>query len=198
MADRSFHASDCFFKGNMYFDREDYDKAIVLFTLSLSGKCDENTFHNLAISYYMKGHYLKAARNYAISLAIKPDFCRSFNGWGFCLLNLGRYDEAILKFKKAVEVDKKYTQGFLNWGLVLYWKKEEAEAKEIVEKALKNSSLSKGVIVERYESELSLTEKRLAKAANEEDKARLKEQILGYRWMLELIPQKMEDEWDLF
>ncbi len=196
MTDRSLHASNCFLKGNMHFDREDYDKAIILYTLSLSGNCDENTFHNLAISHYMKGNYHKAAKNYAISLAVKPDFCRSLNGWGFCLVNLGKYDQAILKFKKAIEIDPKYTQGYLNWGLVLYWKKEEAEAEKVIEKALKNSSQSKAVFVGRYEFELSLAEKRLAKARSEEEKALLEEQIPGYRWMLELIPQKMKDEWD--
>jgi len=90
-------------------------------------------------------------------------------------------------------VDPEDTQSYLNWGLSLYCLKEEAEGAQIIEEALKNSSLRKETIIERFGLQLSLAEGRLAEAANEEVKTYLKEQISGYQWILELIPKKMDE-----
>lgn len=191
MADLKTDADHYFSKASQLFDLKEYDKATVFGHLSLSGDCDNIVYFSIAIGYCMKGDFLKASRNYAISLVLNPSDSSAWNGSGLCLFNLGKYKEAILKFKKAVEVDPKYTQGRLNWGLSLYYLQEEAEAERIVEEALKNSFLGKADIIERYEFQLSSAEGRLAKAENEEAKALLKEQICGYRWILEFVLKKI-------
>ncbi len=193
MADFEKDADYYFSKGNQLFDRKEYDKAIISAHLSLKTEFDDIVYLNIATSYCMKGDFRKAAKNFALSLAINPDSSKVWNGVGFCLFNLGKYNEAILKFKKTVEVDPKYTLGYLNWGLSLYCMKEEAEAALVIEEALKKSSLSTKGIVDRYELQVYLAEERLARVTNEEEKMLLKEQICGYRWMMEFVPKKMEE-----
>lgn len=196
MADFERDTNHYFTKGNHLFDLKEYDKAIISAHLSLNGDFDEIVYLNIATSYCMKGEFRKAAKNFALSLTISSDSFDSskvWNGLGFCLFNLGRYDEAILKFKKTVEIGSKYTLGYLNWGLSLYCMKEEAEAVLIIEEALKMSSLRKEAIIDRYELQVYLAEGRLGKAESEEGKTLLKEQICGYRWMLEFVPKKMKE-----
>jgi len=138
----------------------------------------------------MQGNFDKAIKKYRLATVVKPTFAMSYNGWGCCLSTLGKYDEAILKFKRAIDINSNYTLSYLNWGLVLYWKKEETEAEEIIEKGLKKALLSKEVLLDRYKLELSLVEERLGKAGNEEEKEFWKGRVDGYKWILELIPEK--------
>jgi len=193
MADFILDTDRYFSKSSEYFHQKEYDRAILSAHLSRNGDSDDVIYLNIGMIYCMKGEYLKAVKNYAISLAMNPKSEKAWNGSGFCWFTLGKYEEAILKFKKAVEVDSKYTQSYLNWGLSLYCLKEEAEGAQIIEEALKKSSLSKETIIERYELQLSSAEERLAEATNEEAKALLKEQINGYQWILEFVSKKMEE-----
>ncbi len=203
MADFLTDTRHYFSKAIQRIDLKEPDKAIISYHLSRNGISDNIVYLNIALAYCLKEDFHKAVKNYSISLAIKPNSTVALNGAGFCLFNLGKYEEAILKFKKAAEVNPKYIQGRLNWGLVLYCMKEEAEAKKIIEQAIADSVLSQSLlkktdIVERYEFQLSLAEARLAKAENEERKMLLEEQICGYRWILEFAPRRMEEFEELY
>ncbi len=192
MADLKTDADHYSSKARRLLNMNEHDRAIISWHLSLKGDSDNVDYLCIAIGYCMKGDFRKAAKNYAISLAINSDYSPAWNGSGSCLFHLGKYNEAILKFKKSVELDPKYTLGYLNWGLSLYCMKEEAEAERVIEEGLRNTSMVKEAI-ERYQLMLSLTEKRLSQATNEEEKALLKEQISACQWMLEVVSKKMEE-----
>jgi len=155
----------------------------------------------LATIYEKKGDYSRAARNYAITSVLKPDCTIIHNSWGFCLFHLGKYDEAISKFKRAVEINPQYTLGYLNWGLCLYWKNEESKAEQIIEEGLIASLYGEKGLLKRYMSELLMVEKRLANEMyemNEETKEFLEGRARGYNWILDLIQEKIEKNVPLF
>ncbi len=106
MADLAIESNRYFLHGNRYFENKQYDKAIISYTrAALLSEPNEKIYHSIAMSYYLKGDYSGALKNFEIAISIQPDFCLAYHGWGVCLSELGKYDEAVLKFKKAVEID---------------------------------------------------------------------------------------------
>ena len=64
-------------------------------------------------------------------MKLDPNYAEAYNNWGVALDNLGRHEEAIEKYGKAVELDPKYASAYSNWGLALadLGRREEAVEK---------------------------------------------------------------------
>jgi tetratricopeptide (TPR) repeat protein len=62
----------------------------------------------------------------------------AFNFLGSVLYGQKKYDEAIVKFKKAIEHDRKYAPAYSNWGSVLYDQKKYDEAIAKFQKAIEH------------------------------------------------------------
>lgn len=68
-----------------------------------------------------------------------------YNNWGLVLDKLGRYEEAIEKFKRATQIDPEYYQAYYNWGLDFYnlAKQYDAEYKATNDRAKFNEATDK-------------------------------------------------------
>lgn len=193
MTNRIEDRREYFRKESTVYAFKQYAKCIVLYARASHKRHDITSSYGSATIDYRNGNFHKAIKKYRLTATVKPNSQRTYNAWGSCLSHLGRFDEAIWKFKKALEIDQYYGLAYLNWGLVLFWQQNKDEAEEIIREGLEKTDFRGDVIVSLYKMEESSVEGRLEKASNEEEKEFLKERIVGYHWMLELI-HKIFDE----
>jgi Flp pilus assembly protein TadD len=85
----------------------DYRKA-----LALDPTCASAHF-NLAVSFVQAGSFADAEPHYRQALAGKPT-AETHNGLGYVLVHLGRPEEAIQEFRKAIEASPQYTPAYNN------------------------------------------------------------------------------------
>jgi tetratricopeptide (TPR) repeat protein len=99
-----------------------YEKA-----LALDPNCASAHF-NLAVAALQKGKLDEAATHYQVALREKPN-AEAYNGYGFVLAQQGRAEEATQQFRKAIEINPKYTPAYNNLGdtLAKQGKLDEAE-----------------------------------------------------------------------
>lgn len=61
--------------------------------------------HNkLATLLYLDGEYLNSVEECKIVLSLNPHHFGAWNGMGLCLFNLGKYNEAIQSFQRALDI----------------------------------------------------------------------------------------------
>jgi tetratricopeptide (TPR) repeat protein len=99
----------------------DYHKA-----LDLDPDCASAHF-NLAVAFVQAGEFGEAESHYRKAVAGRPT-AETYNGLGYVLARQGRADEAVGEFRKAIEVDPKFTPAYNNLAgaLVKQGKLEEA------------------------------------------------------------------------
>ncbi len=79
--------------------------------------------------------YEKALQKFEESVAINSDNALSWNAWGMVLYDMGnRDDEAILKFKEAIDLDKEFWHAWFHWSLIL---DRNGQSEEAISKMLK-------------------------------------------------------------
>jgi Flp pilus assembly protein TadD len=87
--------------------RADYEKA-----LELDPNCS-SAHVNLAVALVQKGRLAEAESHYRRALRARPT-AQTYNGLGFVLARQGHTDQALAEFRKAIEVDPKFTPAFNN------------------------------------------------------------------------------------
>jgi Flp pilus assembly protein TadD len=105
--------------------------------LELDPKCASAHF-NLAVTLVQAGKLREAESHYRAALAGRPT-AETHNGLGYVLARQGRTDEAVEEFRKAIDLDPKYTPAYNNIAdaLAAQGKLEEAEGyyrRSLVEK----------------------------------------------------------------
>jgi len=93
--------------GNSQEALADYQKA-----LDLDPNCASAHF-NLAVTFVRAGAFAEAETHYRQALPGRPT-AETHNGLGYVLAQQGREDEAIAEFRKAIEVDPKFTPAYNN------------------------------------------------------------------------------------
>jgi tetratricopeptide (TPR) repeat protein len=66
-----------------------------------------------ALSLSMEGNKEEALNDFRRAVFIAPRFCKALNAMGNCLDELGRYDEAVRKFDKVIEIDPHHAEARL-------------------------------------------------------------------------------------
>jgi len=95
--------------------------------LELDPKCASAHF-NLAVTLVQAGKFREAEPHYRTALAGRPN-AETHNGLGYVLARQGRTDEAVDEFRKAIDLDARYTPAYNNLAeaLAAEGKLEEAE-----------------------------------------------------------------------
>jgi len=123
--------------GNCYFALEDYDKAIEYY-LKVYEKNPtlSDVIQAIANAYNNKGDQATAAEWYQkVKAEDIQDVTTAFNS-GVCLFNSGNPDKAVAYFKKAVEIDKTFADGYYQLGMALVATNNTNEAIEALNKFL--------------------------------------------------------------
>ena len=102
--------------------RADYEKA-----LELDPNCASAHF-NLAVVFVQAEKFGEAESHYRQALPGRPT-AETHNGLGYVLVRRGRTDQAVAEFRKAIDVDAKFTPAYNNLAdaLAKQGKLEEAE-----------------------------------------------------------------------
>ncbi|MBM4054846.1 MAG: tetratricopeptide repeat protein [Planctomycetes bacterium] len=108
--------------GMIYFEKGDTDRAIHEFQTSVALESDPEYHHNLGMAYQRKGMKKEAVQEYLLVLKMNPDSAITHNNMGNILIDLGRIDDGIMKFKDAIRLKPNYYDAHYNVGLA-YFKK---------------------------------------------------------------------------
>ena len=114
-------AEPLFIKGNIFRDRRAYHDAADQFYKAL--EIDPRHFpalNNLSDVLLKCGKSAESLEAAERAIAINPNELRApHNNHGAALKELGRYREAILSYKKAIEIEPEFGEGYYNIALIL-------------------------------------------------------------------------------
>ena len=89
------HADAYHNRGGAYFNKGDFDRAIVDFDTALKLKPDfADTYYNRGVAYSEKSLYNRAIEDYTSAIALKPDLAESYSGRGVAQLHRREWESA--------------------------------------------------------------------------------------------------------
>jgi tetratricopeptide (TPR) repeat protein len=92
-------------EGAQLIDQEKYDDALIVLTALVYKYPDFSEAHNkLATLLFLMGHYSEAVKECEEVLRRIPHHFGALNGLGMCLYELKQFEQAILTFQLALEV----------------------------------------------------------------------------------------------
>jgi len=130
-------------RGQVYFIMNEWKSAIEDYTTS--SKLDESFVFShiqLAVAQYKAGNIANSMAIFRRTLKAFPHLAEPANYYGELLLDQTRFQEAVEKFDRAIELEKKKTRGInvlpmVNKGLALFQSKQDAvSAIKLCEEAL--------------------------------------------------------------
>lgn len=131
------HAKANHFKGNIYSDSKEYDKAIIAYSKAI--KSDPNyikSYNRLGIAYYNQKQLNKAIETFNKAIIIDPKNLYAYNSLGNIYIDLSDYKKAIEIFKKAIEIDPKYAIPYNGIGNSYFYLSDYDKAIETYNKAI--------------------------------------------------------------
>ncbi len=105
-------------KGNLYFERGNYEKAIENYNMAiiLNPNFSEAYFAR-GLAYYHLKNYDKAAADYTKALELDPNNPVIYNNRGDCYYRKQDFERAIKDYDKAITLNPKYLKAYYNRGL---------------------------------------------------------------------------------
>jgi len=182
-------------RGDYYFGNRDIKKAKLSYIRYCKlnhddKKASARVYCNLALCFYYQKQYQKAILQYEISLLHNPELYYAENGLGSSLSNMGKFDEAIERFTKALKIQPDYLLAQMNIVLALFLKKNEVEALKYFEKVKADVNLGycfKNHIRRIYEKEMEMLEMRISEATDQDEIVLIQERKIGVELLLKLL-----------
>ncbi len=107
-----------YFRGNEYYEKGDYDKAIENYNMAIIlNPSFMEAYFNRGLCYYNKKDYDKAIKNYTKAIELDPNNAVIYNNRGDAYYKLQKYDLAIKDYDRALDLNKKYLKAYYNRGL---------------------------------------------------------------------------------
>ena len=88
-----------------------------IYNVSFADTKDAGAFNNRGLTYYYKGEYDKAIKEYNKAIELNPKYAEAFNNRGLAYRHKGELDRAIKDYNKAIELNPKYAKAFNNRGV---------------------------------------------------------------------------------
>ncbi len=96
-----------FCRGNAYYRKGDYDRAIADYTRAIQLKPnDAEAYYNRGNAYADKGDYDRAIADYERAIQLKPDLAEAYYNRGIAYKMRGEKEKAIADFKRFLELSK--------------------------------------------------------------------------------------------
>ncbi len=125
--------------GTVYLVKEDWDEAIKCFK-EITGDLLYATPHypllNLGLAYYNKKAYQLAEKYYLDALKIEPEFVIALRGLGKTHIAMGRIQDAVETFEKAVKKSPNFPQLYLDMAHAYALSRDYPKALHAYEKVL--------------------------------------------------------------
>lgn len=123
-------------RGTIYFDKSDYDMAIVDIKRAIELNPDFAVAYNIrGNSYAGKGNHDQAIEDYTKAIELKSDIAAPYFNRGKSYLNKGEYNLAIANFTEAIELDPNYIKAYKERAVAYEKTGDLTKAKEDSEKA---------------------------------------------------------------
>ena len=95
------------------------EQALPLLTrLSLDAPDKPRLFTNLGLAYFRLQQAELAEQAFQQAIARNPDDAVAHNHLGILQRRQGRFDDALLEYQRAIEIDSKYARAYLNLGIL--------------------------------------------------------------------------------
>jgi len=163
------------------------------FKLSRRNDRDSASLYLLwASNHYERRKYSQTIRKCRLALQYGYYLSDLYNGWGSSLSNLGKFDEAIIKFNQALEINSKDTLARLNRVLALFLKKDNEEALKYFEDAKKRPEWTrkKAQMKMIYQREMESLDLRISEATDSSEVLLGKERQLCVQHLINLLDEK--------
>jgi tetratricopeptide (TPR) repeat protein len=123
------NAKDHYDKGVVFYERKDYDTAILEFNETI--RIDPN-YRNAYLyrgnAYYNKKDYDKAFADYIQVIRIDPNYALAYLGRGNAYYVKKDYDKAIADYDQAIQIDPNYAMAYNNRGMAWEAKGDKTKA----------------------------------------------------------------------
>lgn len=107
-----------YYKGNEYYEKGAYDKAIESYnTAIILNPNFPEAYFNRGLCYYNKKDYDKAIKDYTKAAELDPDNPVIYNNRGDAHYRKEEYDKAIMDYDKAISINPNYLKAYYNRGL---------------------------------------------------------------------------------
>lgn len=142
--------------GDLYFEQEDYDKAVENYSKALSiNSRDVHVNNQFATSLYKKGFIEDAMIAYKNTIDADENYAPAYNNLGAVYLeNKNMIAEAKDCFEKAVEKDEKYTTAYFNLARTYELSDDRVNAAKFYGKALELNAERQEISNEETEEKL--------------------------------------------
>ncbi len=162
-------------RGNVYKDKEEFDKSILDFTRAI--EINPNSaivYNNRGLSYRAKGDLQKAIKDYNKAISLNPNYASAYCNRGNAYKASEDYDNAIKDFDRALELRPTYISAYYNRAFAYQYKGDS-------DKAILD--FSQTITLDDKNVDAYVCRGLLYKTQGEKDKA-----ILDFRKALELDP----------
>ncbi|ODS32059.1 MAG: hypothetical protein SCARUB_02812 [Candidatus Scalindua rubra] len=105
------------FRGEVFFSRGKYDKAISDWDWSFGLGLNPSlaiAYNDRGLAYFSKGEYDEAISDYDKAIKEDPTLALAYNNRGLAYINKDEYDKAISNYDKAIEISPEYAAAYLN------------------------------------------------------------------------------------
>ena len=120
--------------GRMYYELENYPKAIEAFNQELKLHSNAVTYHFLANATYYNGEVEKSIDYYKEVLRVNPKYEDAYIDFGRAYNRLGRHKEAIIVYETALKVDRTNVPALVGLGMTHFMLGHKRKAEEQYER----------------------------------------------------------------
>ncbi len=118
MASGNSDPKEYYYKGNDYYEKGSFDKAIENYnTAIILNPNFPEAYFNRGLCYYNKKDYDKSIKDYTKAADLDPDNPVIYNNRGDAHYRKQEYDKAIMDYDKAVMLNNSYLKAYYNRGL---------------------------------------------------------------------------------
>jgi len=119
-----------FSRGRAYYDKGEYDKAILDYTdaIRLDHKLSDAYYHRARVLAVGKGENDKAISDFSEAIRLDPKFAKAYYRRGVCWGMKGDIDKAIADCSEAIQIDANLAEAFGDRGRGYYQKGEYDKA----------------------------------------------------------------------
>lgn len=102
-------------RGSLYFDQNQYAKAISCYTKAIElNRRYALAYNNRGIVYARSGQLSEAICDYTKAIELNAKYAGTYYNRGVAHSKLGKYTKAIFDYTKAIEIDPKFTKAYNN------------------------------------------------------------------------------------
>lgn len=133
----SVDARTYYHRGNSYFDKGNYEKAIENYNMAIIlNPHFSEAYFSRALAYYYLKNYDRAISDYKKALELDPNNPVIYNNLGDAYYRKQDFDTAIEMYDKAIELNSKYLKAYYNRGLAYACKEDFDSAIEDFNKVI--------------------------------------------------------------